>query len=135
MILGSQREPCDTAGQALCSSLTGDELVRLHIEVQLNSSSSAAVSDVLASLSRVLELSGVLYRDGPVPFDSDSFLQAHVASISVCDVDEEAAGSQLGQRLFVWQMDPLIQCAPLTRALTLAGQEPQGWWFKFGGLG
>lgn len=107
MIFGSQHSEDHT----LCSSPIEDERVRLHIEVQLGSSSSAAIDDVRISTQRLLENTGVAYCDGPLPFDSDSFLKAHVASISVCDVDEEAAGTMLHTRLFIWQMEPHIRSA------------------------
>lgn len=83
----------------------------MYIEVQLRSSSSAALGQVLSSTHRLLENTGVLYRDGQIPYDSDSFLESNVASMSMCDIDEEAAGSTLGRRLFIWQMDPQIKCA------------------------
>ena len=120
MVLGSQppqpsqpSQSCNFEGPTLGPPLTEVEIIRLHIEVQLSGSSSAAASDVSVSFSRLLESNGVLYCDGPVPFDCDSFLSANVTSISVCDVDEEAAGSRLGTRIFVWELEPLLQCAPL----------------------
>lgn len=117
MLLGSQpasdfhHSIVDSGSTAHCPSTTDDEQVYIYIEVQLRSTSSAALSEVLSSTHRLLENSGVLYRDGHIPYDSDTFLAANVASMSVCDVDEEAAGIMLGRRLFIWQMDPQIKCA------------------------
>ena len=51
--------------------------------MQLRANSIAAPNKIRDSTLRLLEVDGLEYRAGPIPFGGDTFLAANVASMNV----------------------------------------------------
>lgn len=81
-----------------------DERIALHVEVCQSPASSAASADVEQAVRRFIGTQSLRYEDGPLALERgrDSFLDAHVLSVCVCDTAAERA-APLGQKLLFWQ--------------------------------
>jgi len=81
-----------------------DERIALHVEVCQSPASSAAPADVEQAVRRFIGTQSLRYEDGPLALERgrDSFLDAHVLSVCVCDTAAERA-APLGQKLLFWQ--------------------------------
>ena len=108
--MSTKRQTVESAGpghnintaveQGYAKRPSGSAKSAVHIDVYMKENSSAAACDVEDKVLEMLQSRTPIYEEGPIDFGDDNYLQVHVDSIAVCDLDgsctfDDAGVSQL----------------------------------------